>query len=940
VFPASCEYEIVRPVSKESVDAIALGKLEQSEQQFRLVIETAKDAILGMDEEGRITLWNKAACTMFGYSAKESMGKDLHDLIVPERFRADARRGMLHFRQTGDGKNINKTIEQVALRCDGSEFPIELSISGMEIHHGWQTIGIIRDITDRKRDGMALQESEQRLQMIIEANPVPIIITRMHDGFVKFANRAVSIMFGVPYQEVIGQLAPDFFVHPQERDVIMRELALKGQLESREVHFCRPDGTRFWALVTFSALAFDGESSVMASIYDITEQQATEYYTRRTSEILGMVASAQPAEDIYDAICHMHEEIHPRMRSSILMLKGKQLFHCSAPSLPDAYSRAIDGVNIGPCAGSCGTAAFLGKGVMVEDIATDPLWADYKAAALAHDLHACWSEPVVGSDGSILGTFAMYFDRPGIPNNVEFKEIRNASRLVAIVMERERREAQLKQRSQAINQAGESILITDSDGIIEYANPAFTAITGYSNEEVVGKPARILKSGNQNKHFYKRMLETIISGDAWHGKVIDRKKDGSLYPTMLTVSPMKNSSGDVISYVGIQQDLSEYEKLEEQFHQAQKMEAIGTLVGGIAHDFNNLLAGITGNLYLARKGVQEKPDIVQKLNNVEQLSLRAADMIQQLLTFARKGFVSMKPLPLAPYVKETLKSLRTSLPEDIDMHQHICTDTLRIMGDGTQLHQILMNLVNNAHDALDDVDDPCIIIRLEAFHADEAFIESHPDFNTGAYARLSVEDNGCGIAEHQLEHLFEPFFTTKEVGKGTGLGLAMVFGAIKTHQGFIEVDSIEGEGTTFHIYIPLVDTDGALADAPKQLEIAKGAGETILLADDEPHIIETGREVLKALGYHVLTAVNGQQAVDVFRAHAENIDLCIFDVVMPIMNGDKAAKNIRQDHPEVKIIFATGYDKSLLTDMAHEIVLSKPFSIVAMSQLIRQQLDG
>jgi len=253
-----------------------------------------------------------------------------------------------------------------------------------------------------------------------------------------------------------------------------------------------------------------------------------------------------------------------------------------------------------------------------------------------------------------------------------------------------------------------------------------------------------------------------------------------------------------------EKDVEGHRIFEEKRLQAQKMEALGTLVGGIAHDFNNMLAGITGNLYLAKQKLRNHPEAIGNLDNIEKLSRRAADMIQQLLAFARKSMVNMKETPLVPFVKESIKFLRTSVPESIHLHQYICSDALTVRADATQIHQVLMNLVNNACDATQGVDEPRIFIRLKAFETDEAFMKRHTYFKPGRYAHLSVEDNGYGIPETQIKTVFEPFFTTKAVGKGTGLGLSMVFGAIKTHHGFIDVESVEGEGATFHIYIPLL----------------------------------------------------------------------------------------------------------------------------------------
>jgi len=511
------------------------------------------------------------------------------------------------------------------------------------------------------------------------------------------------------------------------------------------------------------------------------------------------------------------------------------------------------------------------------------------------------------------------------------------------ITRRRQAERMVKKLSQAIEQAGESILITDRDGIIEYVNPAFEKITGYCSEEVIGQTPRLLKSGSQDARFYEEMWDTISSGQVWEGKVIDRKKDGSLYPAKLTISPILGEFGDITHYthfVGIHSDLTDLESIEQQFYQAQKMEAIGTLVGGIAHNFNNALAGMTGNLYLAKKKVQHIPDVAAKLATVEQLAFGAADMIQQLLTFARKGVVSRQEMPLTRLTREILKLLRASVPENIILQQDICTERLQIYGDASQIHQLLINLINNARDAVEGGESPCICVRLEAFHPDAAFIEAHTGCRDEMYAHLSIEDNGCGISEDHIEHLFEPFFTTKEVGKGTGLGLSMVFGTVKIHHGFVEVKSEEGRGSTFHIWLPLLQSKEVAHSPPRQEAVARGQGELILLVDDDLQLLETAREVLESIGYRVLTATNGRQAVEIFEASSESIGLCIFDIVMPCMGGDKAAESVRQIDPHAKIIFSTGYDDRLRSSMEGETVISKPFPIEEMSHLIRKHLNS
>ncbi|NWF37110.1 DUF3365 domain-containing protein [Mariprofundus sp. KV] len=498
--------------------------------------------------------------------------------------------------------------------------------------------------------------------------------------------------------------------------------------------------------------------------------------------------------------------------------------------------------------------------------------------------------------------------------------------------------------SASVEQASEAIIITDSSGIITYANPAFAELTGYSKDEVTGHSSNIIKSDQHGDHFYSEIWSTISSGHPWQSRIVNRRKDGSNYAAMLTISPIKNGKGEITHYVGSQQNLEEYEKLEKQFHQAQKMEALGTLVGGIAHDFNNTLAGITGNLYLAKKAIQDRPETVHRLETIEDLSYRTAGMIQQLLAFAREDVQRMNPMNISLLLKEALKMHMVSIPENIRLSINIESDDLHIRGDINLLQQALMNLINNARDAVEDVKDPLISIKLKAFEADDQFIDNHPDLTSRELACISIQDNGCGINSLDIEHIFDPFFTTKEVGKGTGLGLSMVYGAIQSHGGAIGVQSQVGQGTTISLWLPLLPSNQWLSDSSSSETVVNGSGETILLVDDELSVIETGQAVLESLGYRLLTAQNGAEAVAIFKEKRGKIDLILMDVVMPVMGGDEAANEIRKIKPDIKIIFATGYAKPHSSDgifeMASETVISKPFSTGRISQLIRATLES
>jgi len=413
---------------------------------------------------------------------------------------------------------------------------------------------------------------------------------------------------------------------------------------------------------------------------------------------------------------------------------------------------------------------------------------------------------------------------------------------------------------------------------------------------------------------------------------------------MLTISPSSNEDGEVTHFIGIQNDLTEFRLLEDKFHQSQKMEAIGPLVGGIAHDFNNMLAGITGNLYLVRGKLKDYPELVTRLSDVDRICFQAADMISQLLAFARRGQINLQSLSLTSFVKEALKLVEVSIPEDIRLTQDICADDLVVLGDITQLQQIILNLVNNARDALEGMIAPEIKVALSLYKPGKAFGQQHEDRELAdQYAHLSVSDNGCGIPHAEQQRIFEPFYTTKEQGKGTGLGLAMVFGAVQTHHGMVEVESEVGHGSTLHIYLPLQQQVRSQFDLAPTQETLTGEGETILLADDEFQVREVTGEVLEELGYRVLLAADGVEAVALFAEHHDYIALTILDVVMPAMGGREAADKIRAMDASAAILFATGYDQARVLDdkiitSDHCGVINKPYAVDKLSRVIRDMI--
>ncbi len=501
------------------------------------------------------------------------------------------------------------------------------------------------------------------------------------------------------------------------------------------------------------------------------------------------------------------------------------------------------------------------------------------------------------------------------------------------------RNSELLKLNTAVEQASEILMVTTPDGTIEYINDAFERITGIAKQNALGKKPSILRSEYHEDAFFKKMWETISQGKSWEGRIINKRQDGSLFPALTSISPVfHGSSKEITSYVCISQDISEQEKMEKQMRQSQKMEAVGTLTSGIAHEFNNMLAGILGNLYLLKSRLVSDPKGCKQLATAEDLSQKAAQMIKQLLTFSHKDNAVMKPVNLSILLKESYKIASIAIPESTSLHGEFCPQQLMVQGDATQLQQILMNLLKNAHDACGKRGR--VTVAVIPFTADASFRMKHPHINSTHFAHLQVRDNGCGIAKDDIARIFEPFFTTKKAGQGTGLGLSMIYGAIGQHDGVIEVDSAPG-ATSFDIYLPLIEKQEEAEMVA--IEVVTGLHEKILHVDDDESIREITSEILASLNYSTVQAGDGEQAVALFLKNPDTFSLVILDVVMPKLGGVGAANLIRKQRPDIPLIFLTGYGEHEIDpdqlNMQTVVVLSKPFSVPDLSHAIQDLLS-
>jgi PAS domain S-box-containing protein len=492
----------------------------------------------------------------------------------------------------------------------------------------------------------------------------------------------------------------------------------------------------------------------------------------------------------------------------------------------------------------------------------------------------------------------------------------------------------------AIEQSAEAVVITDIKGTIQYVNPAFSQITGYSREEVLGQNVRILKSGEQDASFYQGLWGTILKGQIWHGELVNRRKDGSLYTQEMNIAPVRNERGEITHFIATQQDVTARKGLELQLWQAQKMEAVGRLAGGVAHDFNNLLTIINGYSQLIVEGLEPNSTLKPLATEVQKAGERAAGLTRQLLAFSRRQVLAPEILDLNVVITNIEKMLRRLLGEDIEFRT-LCDPALwHVRADRGQVEQILMNLVVNARDAMPQ--GGRLTIETSNAQLDAAYPRSHAHVIPGHYALLLISDTGIGMDSVTQARIFEPFFSTKEHGKGTGLGLATVYGIVKQSGGYIWVYSEPGRGTTFKVYFPRVEGEAEpRRPTPAQAE-SRPCTETILVVEDEPAVREFAARVLQSNGYKVLVASNPEEAVGVSDQYKETIHLLLTDVVMPMLSGRQLVDHLAFSRPEMKVLYMSGYSDDTIVHRGvtreGAAFLEKPFTPKGLLRRVREVL--
>jgi PAS domain S-box-containing protein len=659
---------------------------------------------------------------------------------------------------------------------------------------------------------------------------------------------------------------------------------------------------------------------------DITARKRADRQLNMQASILEMIASGKGRSTVFAALIHGAETLIPDGLCSILILHGDRLHVAAAPSLPSAYNELIDGFRIGINQGACGTAAATGCVVICSDVMQDVRFAAYRDVVQRFGLRACWSVPIRATDGSVLGTFAIYHDHVREPQPFEIGLIERAAVLAGLTIESERREGLLASIHQNVN---EGLFRAVPDEGFAYVNTAFANMFGYESADHLRELWQLTQHAEHGECLQQLVAETQSLRSRKKRMV---RRDGSEFWALISTSVTFDDNETELICDGTVSDISSHKELEDQLRQSQKMEAVGQLAGGVAHDFNNLLTAIIGFAETVNMELPEGDPLSNDVNQILEAARRASGLTRQLLAFGRQQVLSPEVLELFTVVTDLRELMGRLIGEHINLQ--ICPEgpSARAKVDRGQLEQVILNLVINSRDAMQKGGTITIVVATVDVDAQD----SRHGLEPGKYAVLRVEDTGCGMTSEVHARAFDPFFTTKALGVGTGLGLSTVYGIVKQSGGTVVIDSLPAQGTTMSVYLPFVD-ELPIAEPTVMVPRKTNRAGTILVVEDEPFVLELAQRTLRNAGHEVLLAKDGREALRVFREHHGQIDMVLSDIVMPNLSGPELVEQLRELRPELRVLFMSGYARDAI-DLPPEVnqrtaFLHKPFST---SQLTEQ----
>ena len=744
---------------------------------FRALIDAAPDGIVIVNQEGRIVLVNLQTERLFGYPRAELLDKPI-EILVPERFRGKHRGHRAGFMNYQQLRPMGKGLELFGMRRDGTEFPVEISLSPIQTESGNLVSAAVRDITDRKR-------IEERFRALLDSAPDAMVVVDQ-DGKIVLVNSQTEKLFGYGREELLGQpvevLVPERFwaEHSRHRSKYVQHTQVRPMGVGLDLYGLRKDGTEFPVEISLSPQHTQEGILVSSTIRDVTQRKRVEESLRQSE-------------------------------------------------------------------------------------------ASFRA--------------------TVEGTYGVYRAAP--------------------------------------------------DGTILMANPSLAAMLCYESENELRSlnlATDIFAENEYSAHLFDqpgRRKQFARVETRW------RRKDGKIITVEISGRLVHDTSGELLYFEVIAEDVSHQRTVEHRLRHVQKMEAVGRLAGGIAHDFNNVLGVITGYAEMLADRAEDSPQILAMARDISKAAERGGTLTRQLLAFSRQQVLQPRIINIGEHIKAIEDLLRRVLGEDIHLFVDVGKEPIHLRADPTQLEQVIMNLVVNARDAMPS--GGRLSIEVSGVNLDEEYCNQNLEARPGSYVRIAIGDTGCGMSTEVLARLFEPFFTTKESGKGTGLGLATVYGILKQSGGHITVYSEVGQGTTFKVHLPLCEQQASLPDAPALNNAVPSGTETILLVEDEESMRELASEYLGGKGYRVLGAGDPDSAISIASTHSGPIHMLLTDVILPGMSGVKLAERLAATHGSMRILYVSGYTADAIVHHGGQgpnfAFLSKPFSLSALARKIRTVLD-
>jgi len=861
----------------------------ESSDGDRFLIHEVQELILGMSAKGTLT---HLLCVGSPESKVEGyVGKPLRAAVGPELSR-NLLRHVNRILESGEIMAFDFT--STMLRNE-LEYEVRLFRSGDD-----EITAVIRNVGESRMAQLRLMESENRYRLLLDQSLQGTLV--LQDFKVVYANETLARMAGMRVQELLN-LTPEELtrmIHPEDRELVWGRfrdrMSDKTVPSNYECRFVRRDGTLRWAEVHSSRIEYHGRPAVQSSIIDVTERKNAEGALHVEKAYLeGLFENAPEAivlADIESRVMRVNPEFTRTFGYTGEELQGKCIDDVLAP--PELHDEAV----------SLTKRIWGGERVYVETVRMRKDGTNVDVSVVG--------TPIVvnGEQVAVYGIYRDITERKGMEEKYRIL-VENATDAIVIIQ----------------------------DNHVTFHNPKAEALIGYTAEEM--KAHDFINFVHPDDR--ERVMETYrrwLTKEEPPSTITIRKvtKGGDIiWGEVSAVLVLWEDRPALLCFI---RDISTEKKLGAQLQQAQKMEAIGTLAGGIAHDFNNLLQAVLGYADLLLLNKDRGENGYRELQGIRNAALRASELTQQLLTFSRKVESKLRPVNLNNEIVQVRELLGRTIPKmiaiDLKLEKYLRT----VNADPTQIGQSLMNLAVNAKDAMPD--GGTLTIETGNVTLDEEFCTSHVGAKPGEYVMLSVRDTGQGMDKEVRAHIFEPFYTTKAQGTGTGLGLAMVYGIVKSHGGYITCESARGKGTAFYIYLPVIEQEALLMEE-EETALPKGGTETILLIDDEKLIRDLGEKALSSFGYMVLTAPDGVSAIRMYGREWERIDLIILDLIMPKMSGALCFERIMEINPEARVIIASGYAENGRMKRSIEGrvkgFIGKPFNVRKLLRVIREALD-